>query len=83
MRVAGGDGAIGEPGGLIRQQARRFDFGGHVRELELDGLKLGDGFAELLALLGVAQRSIRKRLAPFRGRATQSRCGRHRESEGC
>ena len=52
--VAGGDGAVGEPCGAIGEQARRFDLRGHVRELELDGLKFGDGLAELFALLRVA-----------------------------
>ncbi len=47
------DGAVGEPCGLIREQARGFDLRGHVRQLELNRLKFGDGFAELLALLGV------------------------------
>ena len=34
-------------------QARGFDLGGHLRDLELDALEFGDGFAELLALLRV------------------------------
>ncbi len=35
-----------------RQVSRRAacDLGGHVRDLELDGLEVGDGVAELLAL---------------------------------
>ena len=49
---------IGEPGGLIGEQARGFDFRGHVGQLELDGLKIGDGLAELLALLGVFHRAF-------------------------
>ena len=56
--VARGDGAVGEPCGAIRQQARGFDFRGHIGELELDGLKFGDGLAELLALLGIAHRAF-------------------------
>ena len=44
---------VGEPGGAIDQPARGVDFGGHVRELELNGLEFADGFAELLAFLRV------------------------------
>ena len=35
-----------------------FDFGGHVGELPLDRLEIADGFAELLALLGIIQRGF-------------------------
>ena len=47
------DGAVGEPGGLIGQQPRRLDLRGHIRQLELNRLKFGDGFAELFALLRI------------------------------
>ena len=43
---------------MIGEQASGFDLRGHVGELELDGLKFGDGFAELFALLGVAHRAF-------------------------
>ena len=63
VMIAGGKRAVGEPCRAIGQQARRLNFGGHVRQLELDGLKFGDGFAELLALLGVTQRGF---ISPLR-----------------
>src|SRR5438477_279668 len=44
---------VGEPRSLIDEQARGLDFGGHVGELELDGLKFADGLAELFALFSV------------------------------
>src|SRR5215210_5598719 len=50
------------PGGLEREQARRLDLGGHVGELELDGLVLGDRLAERRALLRVAQRQLERPL---------------------
>ena len=53
---------IGEPRGVIDEQASSFDFRGHVGELELDGLEFADGFAELLALLGVLHRGIQRAL---------------------
>src|SRR5690606_33057688 len=40
------------------EQARRIDVGGHVRQHESDGLVLGDGLAEALALLGVGERGL-------------------------
>src|ERR1700688_1121310 len=49
---------IGKPRSLINEQARGLHFRGHVGELELDGLELTDGLAELLALFGVAHRGI-------------------------
>src|SRR5580704_11089980 len=42
------------PGRTEDEQASRFDFRGHIREHELNGLKIGDGMAEGLALLCVA-----------------------------
>ena len=44
------------PRGAIGQQARGVDLRRHVGQLVLDGLKLRDGPAELLALLGILQR---------------------------
>ncbi len=58
------------PRGAIRQQAGGVDFGGEVGEFPLDGLELADGFAELLALLGVPQRRFVRALGhaePERG----------------
>src|SRR5215217_5390971 len=49
-------------GGLERQQPRRLDLRGHVGELELDGLVLGDRLAERLALLAVAQAELQRAL---------------------
>ena len=46
------------PRRAIGEQARGFDLGGHVGELVLDGLKLGDRPAELLALLGILERGF-------------------------
>ena len=47
-----------EDGGAQGEQARGVELGGHVGELPLDALKLGDGFAELAALFDVFQRGI-------------------------
>ncbi len=74
---------IGEPGGLIDEQPRGFDFSGHVRELELDGLKFADGLAELLALLGVARGGFERALGHAERRERRWKCGRHREFSGC
>src|ERR1700675_1318667 len=49
---------VREPGGLIREQPRGFDLRGHIRELELNGLKFGDSFAELFALLRIPKRAF-------------------------
>src|SRR5271166_1835309 len=54
---------VGEPCGLIDEQAGGFDFRGHIGELELDGLELADGLAELFALLGVTNRGIESALS--------------------
>ena len=54
--------AVGQPRSLVDQQAGGFDFGGHVRQLELNGLKLANGFAELFALLGVFGRGFERAL---------------------
>src|SRR5438128_2053923 len=48
--------AVGKPRGVIHQQACGFDLRRHIGKLELDGLKLADAFAELLALFGVFHR---------------------------
>src|SRR6185437_15859826 len=53
-----GNCAIGEPRSAVRQQARGLYLRCHVRELELNGLKIGDGLAELFAFLGVAHRAL-------------------------
>ena len=53
---------VGEPGGLIDEEASGFDFSGHVGEFELDGLKVANGLAELLALLGVFNGGIERAL---------------------
>ncbi len=57
--------------------------GRHVDQLVLDGLELGDGAAELLALLGVLAAPRRRRPAPCRWTARRWRCGRRRECAGC
>src|SRR5215211_5719858 len=49
-------------GGLEREQARGLDLRGHVGELELDRLVLGDRLAERLALLRVAQAQLERAL---------------------
>ena len=41
-----------EPGGVVDEEAGGFDVGGHLGELELHGLELDDGLAELLAFFG-------------------------------
>ena len=61
---------IGKPGGLIDKQARGFHLSSHVGELELNGLKVGDGLVELLAFLGVARRRLEGAL-------------RHAKAQGC
>ena len=53
---------IGKPRGLIDEQARSFNFRSHIGQFELDGLEFADGLAELLALLGVADRGIERAL---------------------
>src|SRR3954452_6062842 len=50
------------PRGADRQQAGGVDLGGHVGELELDRLVLGDRAAEGLALLWVAQGALERAL---------------------
>ncbi len=42
-----------QPGRVDHQQVRGLDLGGHLGQLERDGLVLGDRLAERLALLGV------------------------------
>ena len=74
---------IGEPGGLIDEQTSGFDLRGHVGEFELDGLKIGDGFAELLALLGVVSGGFEGALGHAEAQERRWKCGRHRESSGC
>ena len=44
---------IGEPRSAIDEQASCINFGGHIGQLELDGLKFADCFSKLLALLRV------------------------------
>src|SRR4051794_30887885 len=51
-----------EPRRLAREEPRRLHLGGHVGELELDRLVLGDRLAEGLALLRVAQRQLERAL---------------------
>src|SRR5438309_2343492 len=46
------------PGRLVRHQAGVLDFGGHVRQLELDGLKLRYGPTELRSLPRVPEGGI-------------------------
>src|SRR3954452_21652364 len=48
--------------GLEHQQPRRLDLGGHVGELELDRLVLGDRLAERPPLLRVAQPQLQRSL---------------------
>lgn len=49
-----GELGVAEAGGVVDHEPGRFDLHGHFGELELDSLELGDGFAELAALAGVA-----------------------------
>ena len=58
---------VGEPCGLIDEQAGGFDLRGHVGEFELDGLKFADGLAELFALLGVFHGGIEGALRHAQG----------------
>ena len=51
-------------GGQIEQRARRLEIGRHVSQLELGVLELGNGFAELLALLHIDYRLIKAALRP-------------------
>src|SRR6185369_2626850 len=44
------------------QEARGIHLGGHVRDLELDGLEVRDGVAELAAVRGVAVRGLERGL---------------------
>src|ERR1041385_5900564 len=56
--------------GAHREQASGVNFRGHVRQLPLYGLEFTDGFAELLALLGIPERSFIRALGhaqPERG----------------
>ena len=50
------------PGRATQQQARRVNFRGHIRQHELNRLKIGDGMAECLALLRVAQGGFERAL---------------------
>src|SRR5260370_24929327 len=49
------------PGRLPGHHARGVDLGRHVREVELDGLEVGEVLAELLALLGVGEGVLERR----------------------
>src|SRR5882762_7504230 len=53
---------ISKPRGMINEQPRRFHLRGHIRQLELNSLEFADSLAELLALLGVANRGIERPL---------------------
>src|SRR5208337_4575971 len=45
-------------GAVVEQHARGFDLGGHLRDLKLNALELGDGLAKLLALLRILHREF-------------------------
>src|SRR5450759_3162797 len=59
---------VGPPAGVERgggppgEQARRLDFGRHVRELQLDRLELRDGPAERVAVARIRERTVEARL---------------------
>src|ERR1700688_2864022 len=55
------------PGRLPGQQARGVELGRHVGEIELDGLEVGEVLAELLALLGVGEGVLERRLGDTHG----------------
>src|SRR6202041_1624942 len=55
------------PGGFADEEAGGVDFRGHVREHELDGLKLRNGMAEGEALLRVFLRGFKSALGDARG----------------
>src|SRR5207245_11412397 len=47
-----------QPGSVVREPANAFGVSGHVGQLRLRQLELAETLAELLALLGVAERLI-------------------------
>src|SRR5262245_30275243 len=49
---------VPEQRGVVHEQARGLDLGGHVGQHELHGLEVGDWLIELAALLGVRDRVI-------------------------
>src|SRR6185503_10147899 len=51
---------VAEPGGALDEQARAFELRRRIGEHELDRLVVGDGPAELLALLGVGARGVER-----------------------
>ena len=51
-----------QPRRVVDHQPRGLHVHRHFRQLELDALKLRDGLAELLALLGIGQRMIQRAL---------------------
>src|SRR5207248_1145216 len=61
-RLAHAISPIEEPGRAPHRGARRLDLRRHARELEFDGLELRDRLAELLALPGVLERRLERRL---------------------
>src|SRR5215475_5954471 len=66
--------AVEEPRRAPHRGAGRLDLHAHARQLELDGLELGDLLSELLALAGVAERRLE------RGLAHADRAGRVRDA---
>src|SRR5690242_3677965 len=66
LRLRGGEAEraplVLQPGGLVGEQARRLDLGGHVGELGLDGLEPADRLPERAPLLGVGERLVERAL---------------------
>ena len=59
--------ALGAAGGGVGHLAGRLDLHAHVGEQELQALELRDRLAELLALLGVAERVVERALGDADG----------------
>jgi hypothetical protein len=58
---------VAEAGRPPGQKTRGLHLGGHVRELELDGLELPDGVAELPSVQGIAVRGLQRGLRDAQG----------------
>ena len=53
---------VAQAGGVVGEEPRGLDLGAHFGQLELDGLELGDGLAERLALLRIPERVLERAL---------------------
>ena len=59
--------AVESAGGFVEHDAGGLKFGFHVGQLELDALEIGDGLAELLAVLRVSDGLVERELGAAEG----------------